>query len=569
MNLQVNSKYLMDYTAQIAKDIRLSGSPEELRSFHYIEEKLKEFGLKTKLSFSDAYISLPLDSSLRIGEVDIPCITASMAAQTKPDGIESELLYIGNLEDLPRYRDQVKGKVVVFHGFAGRAHVQAAIAASAAACIFINGERLHNMIVSPVWGNPTPETFPMIPTIPVVSVNRYDGEQVVEQAKKGTMAHIITRVDVGWRKIPTLIAEIKGQEEADKYVLFSGHVDSWEYGAMDNASANAVMMEVGRILASQPLRRTLRIAFWSGHSHGRYAGSAFYADTHFRDLYENCLIHINVDSVGAIGASVVLEGNIMPLTKRLASSVIKDVTNQEFFGKPFGRSGDQSFWGAGVPSAFMAFSGQPYVEDPVDFDTQYMIKQFNNGPYSAGFGWWWHSTEDTMDKIDEQYLERDASAYLSYVSQCCNQPILPLDLEAGIDDLKRHLDAYKEKAMNHISWGPIDQALQSMIDIVAHIQEKSNSPLDDVQVRKLNQAIQVVARVIVRLIQVGASEFDPDLALPMPPIPLLVDIHQLIHVQGNEHEYMMLITKVQRRVNQVEYLLHEGTKTAKFVMGSF
>jgi Peptidase family M28 len=82
-------------------------------------------------------------------------------------------------------------------------------------------------------------------------------------------------VETGWRPIPSLTADLPGTAE-DRYVLLSGHVDSWHHGAMDNASANATMLEVGRVMSDHKgeLRRGLRIAFWSGHSHARYASSA-------------------------------------------------------------------------------------------------------------------------------------------------------------------------------------------------------------------------------------------------------------------------------------------------------
>ena len=50
--------------------------------------------------------------------------------------------------------------------------------------------------------------------------------------------------------------------------MFSGHIDSWHYGAMDNGSANATMLETLRALLPHrnEFRRSLRLAFWSGHS---------------------------------------------------------------------------------------------------------------------------------------------------------------------------------------------------------------------------------------------------------------------------------------------------------------
>ena len=86
--------------------------------------------------------------------------------------------------------------------------------------------------------------------------------------------------------------------------MFNGHVDSWHYGAMDNGTANATQLEVARLLAEHrdELYRGVRMAFWSGHSHGRYASSAWYADAFWHDLHERCACNVNIDSVGGKGA---------------------------------------------------------------------------------------------------------------------------------------------------------------------------------------------------------------------------------------------------------------------------
>ena len=118
------------------------------------------------------------------------------------------------------------------------------------------------------------------------------------------MCRLSSQVFRAWQTTPLLIAELDGQTD-DDFVLFSGHLDSWEVGAMDNGSANATMMEVGRVLAQHKdqLYRGLRLAFWSGHSHGRYSGSTWYVDHHWEELYDRCVAHVNVDSTGARGAT--------------------------------------------------------------------------------------------------------------------------------------------------------------------------------------------------------------------------------------------------------------------------
>jgi hypothetical protein len=53
--------------------------------------------------------------------------------------------------------------------------------------------------------------------------------------------HLTTRVDTRWREIPTLTAQVDGSVEPEKFVLFSGHLDSWYHGAMDDGTASATI----------------------------------------------------------------------------------------------------------------------------------------------------------------------------------------------------------------------------------------------------------------------------------------------------------------------------------------
>src|SRR5690606_20679270 len=149
-----------------------------------------------------------------------------------------------------------------------------------------------------------PDRIDLLPTVAMVSIDRASGERLRKLiAERPTRAQVATSVDTAWRPIPVLLCDVR--LDLPEYVLFSGHVDSWHYGAMDNASANATMMETARILAdhADELKRGVRFAFWSGHSHARYAGSTWFADRYWFDLHQRCIAHVNVDSTGAIGAT--------------------------------------------------------------------------------------------------------------------------------------------------------------------------------------------------------------------------------------------------------------------------
>ena len=47
-------------------------------------------------------------------------------------------------------------------------------------------------------------------------------------------------------KLP--VATIPGTDEPEKYFLVGGHLDSWYVGTTDNATGNAAMLELARVL---------------------------------------------------------------------------------------------------------------------------------------------------------------------------------------------------------------------------------------------------------------------------------------------------------------------------------
>ena len=117
-----------------------------------------------------------------------------------------------------------------------------------------------------------------------------------------------------------LLAEIPGGDLADEVVMLGAHFDSWHAGtgATDNAAGVAAMMDAMRILTATglPLRRTVRLALWTGEEQG-LLGSRAYVAAHFaeRDSMELKLEHatlsayFNMDNgTGAI-RGVYLEGN--------------------------------------------------------------------------------------------------------------------------------------------------------------------------------------------------------------------------------------------------------------------
>ena len=82
--------------------------------------------------------------------------------------------------------------------------------------------------------------------------------------------------------------------------MIGAQFDSWHTGtgATDNAAGYAVMMEAMRILktAKLPLRRTVRIALWTGEEEGLW-GSEYFTD-HPTVPRDSIVTELNIDMIG-------------------------------------------------------------------------------------------------------------------------------------------------------------------------------------------------------------------------------------------------------------------------------
>src|SRR5262245_59095046 len=448
---------LMAFTAQLSSKVRLSGSPEELRALQWAEGQLAAWGFRTRLLAHDGYISLPGPARLEIaGLGELECITHSFAVSTPPGGLTGDIVDVGAGAETDWARLGVRGRIALVDGLATPEMARRANAAGSAAQIFVNDDHLHEMILSPVWGSPTPDQLRLYPHTPAVSVRQSDGARIRAALASGQRsARIAATVETGWRTLPLLEASLPAGE-TDSFVLFAGHIDSWHYGAMDNGSANATMLHVARLLAErrQLLRRGLRLCFWSGHSHGRYAGSAWYVDHHWDELRRHCAAYVNIDSVGGQGATLLTEGYCVAETFDREHEVIRRYGGQEIAGARVGRAGDESLVGIGVAALLMTVSEQPEVAGATGAAAVI-------GGRSGGLGWWWHTPDDTLDKLDPALLARDARLYAATLFRLCGEQILPFNYAAAADELDALVADYQQLLGDRFGLDPARERTQA------------------------------------------------------------------------------------------------------------
>jgi len=558
---EVSSELLMQHTNEIAKYVRISGTEDEAKSLEYVKKTLQSYGFKVHEYFADAYIGYPEFAWLDITEPEtrkIEGASASLATSTPTNGIEGEIVYLGVGDEEAFSKKPVQGKLALLEGLAEPEIAKRADKYGAAGQIFINDDYAHEGTVSVVWGTPRAETVSLLPATPCISITAKDGEYLKTLLNKGRVsARLVTKTWRGWSKIPTVTADLSTGIERDKFVMLSGHVDSWFYGAMDNGSANAGMLEVARIMAKykKQLRRGLRVAFWSGHSHGRYAGSTWYADNFWLELEKRCVAHVNVDSLGGRGATLLSEAPAMSSARDLASSKVEKVTGQKLSGRDLSRAGDQSFVEIGMPSLFMGLSEVPAQAG------EKSISLF--GPAPGGLGWWWHTREDTIDKIDAQNLVRDTQVYALVLLELCSAPVLPFNYRKTAQEIKLTLEKLQQTADGAFDLSPLIQLAQGLSKALDIFNRRIRTAKSARQIELFNSTLMELGHLLIPITHSSRDRFDHEFAVPVPMLPCLRDVTRLAKLNRNSDEFKFLVNGLRRESNRVAYALDKATDLVK------
>lgn len=241
--------------------------------------------------------------------------------------------------------------------------------------------------------------------IPTVDIALEDYGMLYRLTESGVNPKISIRADsrrLGMVPTFNTIAEIKGTEKPDEYVMLSAHFDSWDggTGATDNGTGTITMLEAIRILKKvypNP-KRTILVGHWGSEEQGLNGSRAFVQD--HPEIVRNIQAVFNQDN--GTGRVVDLSGQgflhaYQYLTKWLqpVPTDIKSEIKSDFPGSPAGGGSDYaSFVAAGVPAFSLSSLSWAY------------------GTYT------WHTNRDTYDKIVFDDVQNNAilTAILVYMA---------------------------------------------------------------------------------------------------------------------------------------------------------
>lgn len=553
----------LEWFSQVRRD---TGGAGEDAAASYIVETLEKSGVPVRVHEFDAYLSYPRQASLTVEATEsfsLECVTHSFARSTGPEGLRGPIVD-GSADELEAHR----GEIVLVDGLCTPATVLAGSKAGVAALVFANQDRvIHNMIATTIWGTPTPEQLHRLPTIPVVSVNRESGERLKALIGQGACeVRIQTEVETGWFRSKLPEVRIEGARDPDTFTLVGAHYCAWEVGVTDNATGDAVLLEMARILHEnrERLDRSVRICWWPGHSHGRYSGSTWYADTFFRDLGEHCVTYHNIDSPGVRGATKYVARHTTAEVEDFCKLSIDDLTGQNDppVHRP-SRAADQAFLANGVP----AFSCYPFLPDDHP----------DRRPWTGGCAnaLWWHSSEDTLDKADIDILTLDTKISTTAIGRLATMDLLPIRPERGAADLAEFARHASQTFGGDLGTEELEQvadrfaaATQRFADLRDGLTERDRTRYDKAAMR--------LSRTTVSLTYSKGGRFTHDPAEWSPIMrntrssvfPGLNAIDALDEIKDTELEGFVK-TGIRRQVNRAVTELEVATETCNSLVRQF
>lgn len=539
--------------------VRESSSEDERIAFQYIADRLTALGVPHQVYTPELFLSVPMQASLVIGDESYRAKTPAFSISTPAAGVSGEAVRIedfaaGRSVDFfdftPATDVDVRGKIVVVDGFGGPPPVWYFQNKGALGAIFINpGVDIHWGICTTIWGAPDLDNYHRQPAIPVVSINRPDGEKLLQQMEKGTVEVTLhTELKEGWFECPVVVAEIKGTVEPERFVLVHGHVDSWDVGIGDNAVGNASLLELARIFHSsrEQMTRSLRVAWWSGHSTGRYGASTWFADEFGLDLARNCVAQMNIDSPGCRWATEYYDVTVMSEAESFAAQTVKDATGQEFSGARPHQAGDYSFNNIGISSLFMLLSSMP--RELIEEKGYYAV-----GGCGANIAW--HTENDQLEIANQDNLMRDLRVYAAALQRLLNNPLHPFDFRNLTAEFKDTLDGYAAAAIDEVNFAPAYDALADLNATLDELYGKSAALADrdaaDAAVRAYNDALLGMARELVLINYTRHGRFRNEPAVRVPQLPDLAAAMDL--PTADEHMKRVTRTHLVRGVNRVAW----------------
>jgi carboxypeptidase Q len=242
-----------------------------------------------------------------------------------------------------------------------------------------------------------------IDRIPQVLVAREDGERIARLLAAGHPVfadlNIPDRIG-GPIQTSNVVAEIKGTEKPDEFVILGAHLDSWELGtgALDNGCNAALVIDALRSIKASGLkpRRSIRFILFSGEEEG-LLGSRAYARAHRPELDNAAGVVIWDSGTGkTTGFADGGRNDLLDSAKKIIAPL-----------RQFGLTEMKTDMESGTDHVDFMLEGVPTFVADQD-EANYLVN--------------YHAVSDTYDKVDFVQLKRDVAEAAEFSFALANLP---------------------------------------------------------------------------------------------------------------------------------------------------
>ena len=550
----------------ITQDIpsRLAGSENSRRMAEYANDQLAEAGLASQMHEFRGLVSFPEAGEVRVLSPEPRIIQANtLGHSASTEGIEGDLVYVGSGAESDYEGKDVVGKITLSElSYSPARHEKALIAwqKGSTAQIMMNwGHETNEAIpfgsMKSAWGNPTPETLVSeMPDLPCLGIARTEGLRLKDASLAGpTRVWLRAKADNGWQPLTMTTGEFRA-DAGRQFLLIGGHMDSW-FGpqATDNAAGSACILELARVfnLIADDLPRGLVAGFWMGHETGTMISSSRFADTNWDRLRRSCIAYLQIDQPAIAGSStwhLSSTDDIQQYGVRVAREALGP--EMEIHWGRQQKNGDSSFFGVGLPciGGEMSFTDEQIQRTAL-----------------ASLGWWHHSIENTIDKVDKGRLAQHLRVYARWIWGLLTDNVLPYEYAplAG-----RFVDRLAEMATLDVSGidmaGAVDrarefQSLATRLDAASLACRQRGD--GGMVAERLNAAMIQLSRTLTPIASTVVGPYGQDRyghAWQTQMIPSLVPYPRLASYPRDSEEYQTWWVAMVRARNRVADALDQA-----------
>ena len=242
-----------------------------------------------------------------------------------------------------------------------------------------------------------------IDRIPSILLAREDASRIVRLLTSGQKLYADLSIPnhiTGPITSSNVIAELRGSEKPDEFVVLGAHLDSWDLGtgALDNGCNAALVIDSLRAIKDSGVRprRSIRFILFSGEEQGM-VGSYSYVRAHRDEMDKAVAVVVFDDGIGRLtGFSLAGRKDLVGAATRVLSQV-STVAGTEFTTDASADTDNFDFMLEGVPSL---------VANEVE--ANYLIN--------------YHAMSDTFDKVDLGLLKKHVGEAAGVTFALANDP---------------------------------------------------------------------------------------------------------------------------------------------------